>query len=306
MHANGTTKMNVSANTPPSEANTALVIVLFEPDSQFPLRLRVAAGQFPATFIIDNSEKFIFHRTNDIDESVHYHRVGHNGGLGKALNTGCQIALENGFEWAVTLDQDTLLEEYYLSNMLSAARSAPVNTALIGCNYFSESRRSLRYSRHAKGLLTKKTTVITSGCLTNLGIWQSVGKFREDYFIDSIDHEICLRMQCAGAAIMCNPLPLMSHTIGHKTCMPSAVSRLAPYRHSIPRKYTATRNTARTVLDYGGHYPLWCTKKMLGLAYEIGFTLLIEPEKRRRLNAYALGLRHGFSACLGPPPANLF
>ena len=129
----------------PTKSCTALLVVLFEPDETIEQRLQSAARQFTRTFIIDNSNDYTYEPGAISGSSVQYHRMGKNYGLATALNVGCKIALENGFDWVVTMDQDTWLREDYLSNMLHAASLAPESTALIGCNYYRGHERGCRY-----------------------------------------------------------------------------------------------------------------------------------------------------------------
>jgi rhamnosyltransferase len=215
-----------------------------------------------------------------------------NVGLGNALNAGCERAMALGYKWVVTLDQDTELAPGFVESMLAGWSNANFAVAVLGCNYYNESRSTYRVPPTDLPVVCKQTTVITSGSLVHLPTWHSIGRFRGDYFIDAIDHEFCLRVRQNGFVVAINSQVGMRQHIGEKLTYQRHIARYAPYRHSIWRKYTSTRNTIRTVIDYSLQEPF-------------AAIILLEPDKRPRLLAFFLGLFHGCQGRLGPVPEKL-
>jgi rhamnosyltransferase len=291
--------------TTPSAENTALVVITYNPDASFVERIQAAATSFGKVVLVDNSESeqpgFM-----QLDPSrFEISRNRGNIGLAKALNVACARAKELGFDWVVTLDQDTELYPGYFQGMLDAWGESSPLTALLGSNYYNVSRSTYRVPPTDIPHAERQTTVITSGCLTYLPVWSALGEFRGDYFIDSIDHEFCLRVRQAGFTVAINCQAGMEHVIGSQMGYGAAVARLAPYRHSVWRKYTCTRNSLRTVIDYATREPLWCGKQILVMLFEFIAIIVLESEKRIRLHAFFLGLRHGYQGKLGPVPEEL-
>jgi rhamnosyltransferase len=228
-----------------------------------------------------------------------------NEGLGNGLNAGCALALERGFHWAVTLDQDTELYADFLNGMLEAWQVTSPLTAVLGSNYFNVSRSRYRVPPTDSPQVREQVTVITSGCLTHLPTWSAIGGFRGDYFIDSIDHEFCLRARRAGFVVAINSRPGMSHNIGDKLEYGASIARFLPYRHSVLRKYTSARNSIRTVIDYAFSEPLWGIKKVADILLQLFGILFLEPDKPQRLRAFFLGIMHGCKGRLGSVPESL-
>lgn len=291
--------------TPPRVDNTALVVVTYNPDSSFIERIQSAASQFGRVFLIDNSEaeKLDLRRLDPGMFEITHNQE--NIGLAKALNMACEQARGFGFDWVVTLDQDTELYPGFFQGMLDAWKQTSSLTALLGCNYYNVARSAFRVRPTDFPHTRRQTTVITSGCLTYLPIWSAIGKFRGEYFIDSIDHEYCLRVRQAGFVVAISSQAGMKHVIGNQLEYHAAVARWAPYRHSIWRKYTSTRNSLRTVIDYGTREPRWCAKKLLGMFVELIAIIILEPDKRLRLRAFFVGLLHGYQGKLGSVPIEL-
>ncbi|TDG12761.1 glycosyltransferase [Seongchinamella unica] len=286
----------------PVTGEVALVVVTYCPGERLVRNMQVAADQFERVFLVDNTvggESIL----ENLDEQKFEIILNHqNLGLGDALNTGCRRAMESGYEWAVTLDQDTELLTGFLGGMLAAWSASPVPAVVLGSNYYNASRGVSRFPESVMPEAIEQTTVITSGSLMHLPTWCSLGMFREDYFIDSIDHEFCLRVRRAGYAVAVNCQLGMRQYIGEDSGHSGYISRFLPYRHSEWRKYTGARNSIRTLMDYACREPSWGLKKFLGLCTDFIAILFLEPNKGARLRAFFLGLAHGLQGRLGSVP----
>jgi rhamnosyltransferase len=280
--------------------NTAAVVVSFHPDEKFGERLANLKEQFAAVYWVDNTpgatdgSKYL----GDLD--VNYLSQGVNTGLGTALNMGCTAALRDGFEWVVTFDQDSDFVADFLSQQIAALHESDSSTFILGCNYSvgdSVDTPRFREGDHVVGC----KTVITSGSLMCLPVWDDLGRFRDDYFIDGIDHEICLRGRSKGLVVSRHGRVLMKHRIGER----SANFRVLPYLHTPVRKYYGMRNGTQNILRYASSEPLWAIRKSATLAWEVVIALLFEPDRRKKMRAMFRGLRDGLTSRMGAAPDHL-
>ena len=291
----------MSSRLPEAEvANTAAVIVSYHPDDAFGDRLAKLRGQFAAVYWIDNTPGAAAESDHAKDLDVKYLSRGENVGLGTALNMGCSAALEDGFAWVVTFDQDSACADDFLRRHIAAWREAGPSTFVLGCNYVQGNNLDKPRFRAGDYVVACKT-VITSGCLMCLQAWDELGRFRDDYFIDGIDHEICLRGRSAGLTVARHGRVLMKHHIGAR----SANYRLLPYLHSPVRKYYGMRNGTQNILRYARSEPLWALRKAVTLVWEILIALLFEPDRRKKMRAMYRGLRDGLASRMGAAPDDL-
>ena len=65
-------------------------------------------------YIFDNSNN-----RNDITKNlkIEYIYKGENAGIAKALNVGARKAIEEGYKWLLTLDQDSKITESIINQM---------------------------------------------------------------------------------------------------------------------------------------------------------------------------------------------
>jgi len=280
--------------------NTAAVIVSYYPDEEFGERLTGLRKQFAAVYWVDNTPGAAVGSKHLGNSDVNYISLGINAGLSTALNMGCTAALKDGFEWVVTFDQDSDIAADFLGQQIAAWRESGSSAFILGCNYSAgDNVRKPRFREGDYAVVCK--TVITSGCLMCLPVWDDLGRFRDDYFIDGIDHEICLRGRSKGLVVARHGRVLMKHRIGAR----SANYRIFPYLHTPVRKYYSMRNGIQNIRQYATSEPLWAIRKSATLAWEIVVALLFEPDRREKMRAMFRGLRDGFTSRMGAAPDHL-
>ncbi len=143
-------------------------------------------------------------------ENLRVIRNATNLGVGKAFNTGLAFASENKYEKLWIIDQDTFCETRCLENLLRAgsdlenqdndlaalfplARSKPCPEIILAPYFW-------RKTGFENAVMPKNTAIlqvdssITSGTLYSVDALQKVDGFREDYFIDCVDHECHMRL----------------------------------------------------------------------------------------------------------------
>ena len=285
---------------PPDLTNTAAVIVAYYPDESFVERLGNLSNQFGTVYCVDNTPASDAGSGYQRIQGVQYLPCGSNTGLACALNIGCRAALAAGFQWVVTFDQDSEIVPDFLARQIDAWLSAASPVFMLGCNYSdSTAAEKARFREGSK--IVPCTTVITSGCLMSLSLWEKLGEFRTDYFIDGIDHEFCLRGRSRGLLVARHGQVLMRHRIGER----ASNHRIFPYLHTPLRKYYGMRNGVRNIVQYAGSEPLWAARKFASLTWEFVVALLIEPDRRLKVRAMFRGLRDGLRGKMGVAPVDL-
>lgn len=108
--------------------------------------------------LFDNSPEAI--SLPELPENIQYMSASKNGGLSGAYNCALSLAASEGYDWLITLDQDSHLPQNYLSRMTEAARSFANDTG-VAAIVPQLSDRGLRLSPYTHGVL--RAGVIPSG-----------------------------------------------------------------------------------------------------------------------------------------------
>ncbi len=276
----------------PSVKNTCAVIVTYYPDKDIASRLRRIQKQLPSIIIIDNASSktcLSVLREFSLSPTVDLLENNENEGIGKALNQAASLAITSGFSWVLMLDQDTLIHGDMFDTLVTIYKATGGRSPCIGSNYWdvSKNKEFLRCGSRTDREFVERRTVITSGTLLRLDLFKRIGSFREDYFIDSVDHEYCLRIRANGLPVVISCQQLMSHSIGSTD---SRESRLLAFDHPPVRKYYMARNTLVTLKCYIAREPAWAVCQLARLIVEFLSIALLERDKRNKASAFGRGI----------------
>lgn len=152
--------------------------------------------------IVDNSDNDKF-KINIHSNRIKTISMGENKGIAAGLNVGMQYAINNEYKFALTMDQDSRfnnnLIKYYFDNYRE-------DVIIYSPVYLIERKKTKKYSTPTIELYW----TMTSGNLVNVDLYKKVGEFKEDFFIDVVDYEYCLRSRKSGYKILqCNDAKLI-------------------------------------------------------------------------------------------------
>ncbi|MGZ6315580.1 MAG: glycosyltransferase family 2 protein [Candidatus Limnocylindrales bacterium] len=244
-------RQQVAETAPPEPGSVLAVVVAFHPKPDLASELLRLLNQVSAIVVVDNGSCPGELPAGDdprFEGRLEIIANGENRGLATALNQGLRRARERGAGWALTLDQDSAP----LPNLVAAGAGAfdahpnPERLAVIGATVASEAVASAAATdgprpASAPAYRTMKA-VITSGTLHSVPTWERLGEFRDDFFIDCVDTEFCLRARAAGFDVIQSTEPALAHRIGSPTRKWALGRWMLPSNHSPFRRYYMTRN----------------------------------------------------------------
>lgn len=284
----------------PVPASVAAVVVTFHPEPDFAAMLASLLPQVGAIIVVDNGScptDLPAHDDPTLEGRVEIMANGENRGIGAALNQGLRRASERGFSWALTMDQDSSP----LPNLVVAGRRAfeahpqPQQLAAIGASVVGAGELSAPAAAYRR-----MKAVITSGTLQSIPIWERLGGFREDYFVDCIDTEFCLRARARGLEIIQATEAALSHRIGVPTQKWVMGRWMIPTNHSPLRRYYVTRNRISLWRKYARSDGRFVAKDMRQTVREWIGIAFAESDRPAKLRAILAGLRDGLFGRYGP------
>lgn len=284
----------------PSETNICAVVVAYFPDEGFEARLQTILPQVAKLIVVDNTPDAISLSPGLIaawGERLHCIANHTNRGVAAALNQGLEYALRQGYPWVLTLDQDTQCYSNMVTTLGSVYESCWPRPAVIGSNYLDPRNHKPKVSPQGNECLEQKT-VITSGSLVNAKIALLIGGFREDYFIDQVDHEFCLRLRTRGYRVVISREPAMAHSVGRPGGVDVPFLGILP-NHPPLRKYYIARNTVVTISAYWRQEPEWCLRRAVRLLLGLLLMATLEDQRRSNVRAFATGFRDAILGRMG-------
>ncbi len=302
----------------PERRKVAALVVTYFPDADLPERLDKLLEQVGRLVIVDNGSDnaslFWVERYSG-RAGVTILRNSTNLGIATALNQGMRLLESEGHEWVFTTDQDSTVTEGCIQALLETLVNDrnPGDIALVGSNRCDAGTGASehRWMRPKRGFpfferVTCDQTgpsgvmlVITSGTLTSVQAFGRLGPFREEFFIDFVDIEYCLRACKSGYRILVSCRAKILHRVGAKKQVKLFGVTLSPMHHSPLRKYYLFRNAVMVIRSYGRTFPNWLIFQLLALLEVITGILFFESHKGAKLKACMAGIWDGLHGRLG-------
>jgi rhamnosyltransferase len=274
------------------------VITTFRPEAGFPDRVARTLSQVGGVIIVDDgaSAENVSQLAGwfaGVPGVVLLHNPG-NLGVAAALNRGLEQARAGGFRFALLLDDDSSLAPGIVEHLLAAYAACP-EPSLLGIGYGRSS------GSEGQGL-RPVTSLITAGTLLPLELYRRIGPFREDLFIDYVDHEYALRARALGVRLFLSQRLGMEQPIGETR---QAAGLTLKSVHSPVRTYYFFRNASVVLSEYFVRFPrfsLWILWQQVKTAVKI---ILFLDGKPRYLKAMVQGWADHWRGRLGRIPENL-
>ena len=259
-------------------------------------------------FLIDNTEE-CYIKGFPARVSCTLISLGRNTGIALAQNVGIKEAIKRGAEVIVFFDQDSKIEDDFLSFLLASvtARSPQVYAPV----YFDQAKGyefpSMKLNRF--GILTKvykgnkvkpydADVVISSGMAITKEAFDIVGLMDEDFFIDYVDTEWCLRCRSKNIPIKIIPDAIMKHSIGESS---KNLGFIRIFTHSPVRSYYLIRNSFHFLKKK--HVPLLLgLKEFSSLIVHQIILLLFLKNRGVYLKEYYRAINDGFRGIVGQRP----
>ncbi len=258
--------------------------------------LEALCNQVERVIIVDNASKNVKSLQEVVNKYTNVTLVknSQNIGFAKALTQVFEWAKSQGFNWVLTLNDDSVVP----SNMISEYKKILENQgSLVNQKNAKNSKIaivcSLLKNRLDGTILHSKChedECITSGSLTSVEAWAKIGGFDEWLEIDGVDFDFSRRLVRAGWKIVECQNVIMEHQIGKARSINLIIKHPIVWNHNANRKYYIARNMQ--VVDYKmGTYSY--AKSLRAVVRDMIFVALWEKNKFAKVRAMIRGFKDG-------------
>lgn len=227
------------------------LVTFYRPERGYLANVATWRNAVGALYVVDNSPVFDEAFGRELESAfpgVEILSRGRNLGLARALNLGIEAARRDGCGWLLTMDQDSSFGPGQLRRYFDACLGMERSGVAI-----------LSPSHAAGGTDTSPCTfeevdiAWTSGNLLDVEVAARLGMFDEKLFIDSVDHEYCLRARTNGYRILQSTNCHLDHQLGDSHAV-GVRGRKRRVFHSPKRLYFIIRNNLCLADLYGGRF----------------------------------------------------
>lgn len=287
-----------------TDKSVCAVVVAFNPNSDLLENITALRPQVREVVVVDNaSSPTTLKHVQEVEKcgaKVFYN--GENLGIAAALNIGMRYASEQGYTWIATFDQDSKPPAEFVERLLEAYDAYPnrEHIAILSPVYRDEATGTVFQHSEKNGESSQEiVSTMTSGNLVRAEVLAKTGLFAEDFFIDYVDHEFCLRCRKEGFGVLESRTATLNHNLGETEKYIRFGLTFHATNHSSLRRYYNSRNRLVVYRRYLFSETRWILKDMLGFFKEVSKIILVERGKREKLSAIGQGLWHGLTGKMG-------
>ncbi len=278
------------------------VVVTFRPGPEVLENLATLRPQVDALVVVDNTSPGAHPGPLQAASQLldfTWIENGRNLGIAAALNTGVRWARAHGFAFVLLFDQDSTVTDGFAQAMLTtyASHTHPEQVAVVTPSQVE--RTTGQFRRPPQASDGTPLVAITSGSLMPTGVFDYCGWFEEELFIDSVDHEYCLRARSRGYTIAeCRQAILLvavGATIAHRAFGMTIFAR----HYSANRRYYMTRNRLVIIHRFWRQQPAWCCRTLLDIVQDSIRIVLVERQRWSKLRQTGRGIYDALSGRTG-------
>jgi len=266
------------------------VIVLYHPDQNVLENIRTYLDYVEILFAVDNSETKISDFVENLKNIPKIVYIDNNGnqGIAHALNVGAHKAIEMGYEWLLTMDQDSSFDPMMFKKYVQCAKKIPDvdQIAILSPNHVAKPDMTTSCS------FSEKLIAITSGSLLNLHLYPIIGEFDERLFIDEVDHDYCLRAHIHNYKVIEIENIFLRHQIGNKKIIKRHGKIQFVNIHPPLRNYYITRNCLLIWSRYHNRFSKFTYRRLWHVVKLLLLSLAYDKNRLSRLKYIFMAIWH--------------
>lgn len=184
------------------DVKVAATVILYNPANDIIKNIKSYCEDLDKLYVHDNSVK----KNIDVEHAIceltnaEYYFAGENQGLCVPFNCYYKKAIEEGMDWFITFDQDSVAGKGMISKMKQFANSelCDEKIGIIAPTINDSNGENIQQDMY----YTYADRVIQSGAMHRLDMMKRVGEYDENLFIDEVDFEYCARCRSKGYSII--------------------------------------------------------------------------------------------------------
>ena len=278
------------------------VIITYHPSARMLENISQVFAQVQALVVVDNgSNREELDSLRAKKQSLGFQVIenGENLGIAEALNQGVRWAKNKGYPWVILFDQDSGISDGFVGQMFAAWESHPERERVgsIHPRYVDpETGIEAAVPRASDG---GPVLPMTSGALMPVWIFDKIGWFASEYFIDLVDWEYGFRVRAAGYLVADSRQAKLAHAPGNPASITVLGHTFHPTYHSAMRRYYISRNSIVFYRRYFVSFPGWVLNIVYRQLHDTMVSLIVEDGRTRKFRNLLLGTWDGLTGRMG-------
>lgn len=262
------------------------IVTLYNPTDKDIDNINTYIDDIDKLYVVDNTEGKDNKDRIPKNKKIEYIFKNENLGVATAMNMGAKKAIKEGYEWLLTMDQDTTFNPGVMDKMKEVIEKEDTKKVGIVCPW----HHTKLQDKKAATEYDDPHDVMTSGNLVNLDIWKKIGGYKDEFFIDGIDIEYCMNLHKNGYHILRINSIEIEHNLGDIFYKNIKGRLFLCTNHAPIRRYYIMRNYHYIKDMYENDDPTYCYALISQRHNMIG-VLLFEKQKIKKIMMYLRGYK---------------
>jgi len=218
-------------------------IILFHPTKEILQNIESYLHEIEVLYVIDNStikNQQLFAEIEQISRKCQLLINPGNYGIAKALNQAVELARRDGYEWLLTMDQDSIFHDDSYFKAFKGNNNKCDVAIFVPQIIFNESE-----IEPDKEIVCKAydDAIMTSGSILNIKTCLSLGGFETKLFIDEVDTDYYFKVLEQKSKIVIIEGTYLIHELGKERIIRLPFHKtIRIFEHQPFRHYYITRN----------------------------------------------------------------
>jgi rhamnosyltransferase len=272
----------------------AAVVTAYHPDGRLAAVIESALLNCASVVVADNTPGDAPSLADQLDDPrVQVLRSGRNRGLAGALNLGLEHVTE-GARAVLFLDQDSVLPPELVDGLLAHLDEPSIGVVgPIPVDVATGGKYERLAGRHAT--VDDRPSIITSGMLVRRDVFEHVEGFREEFFVDCVDTDFCLRVRRSGTRVVRDAALVLPHSIGSGRDHRLGPATVRVLHYPAWRHYWIARNGIVLSREFGRTERGFVITNALFIARWLVVTAMFDDQRRASVPAVLRGLHDGLT-----------
>ena len=263
----------------------AAVVVFYNPSEENIENINNYIGSINRLYVVDNSDddNIRIESTNKIE----YIKLNSNKGIAYALNVGAKKAIDEGYDFLLTMDQDSKVTSEIVNGMKDYLENHDTKKIGLVSPYQDIDAKDDKKNKDVEDMIE----VMTSGNIINLKAYEEIDGFKDWLFIDCVDTDYCMNLHKHGYKVLRLNNIVMKHELGNLVVHKLFGKEYPCYNHNPIRRYYIVRNNMYICDMYGNMYPDYCAWLKRVQKGQVKRILVFEKNKFKKLKMMLKGYR---------------
>ena len=239
--------------------NIVGVVTLYRPDATYVSNIGSYIDYLDKLYVVDNTPEDdcgYFRELQQAYPNVICLSSGKNLGISGALNCALSKAIADGHHRLLTMDQDSHFSPEQAQRYFASIERIDDGAVAVIAPHHRKIETDEEECR-----FVERDIVYTSGNVLNVEVASKIGMFDEHLFIDSVDHEYCLRAKMNRYRIIQATNCYLNHNVGNgKATGFFFLRKKIRSFHSPKRFYFMVRNYFYIEKLYGDYFRIFFRK----------------------------------------------